>query len=104
MNKINFETEKPVFDNGQTKWYIDSYFKKYIENEQAVNLPKLKGLGCFIVKGIDMNGEKVEDYVLINHKQETLGAYRYSIEGHDQMTVKINVLKITKHYDDNENK
>jgi len=59
MIKIDFEKTKPDFVNGEFRWYIDKHFQDYIENKQAENLPKLKGFGCFIVKGND-----VEDYVL----------------------------------------
>lgn len=99
MDKIDFNKAKPYFDNGQVKWYVDRYFQRYLENEQAENLPKLTGLGCFVAKGGD-----VEDYVLIDNKQNVIGAYPYTIAGHDQMLAKINIIKISKHFEDYENR
>lgn len=97
MEKINFAKCKPDFTNGEFKWYFDKHFQRQIENEQADNLPKLKGLGCFVVKN-----KEIEDYVLIDDKQNVIAAYPYNLEGHDQMTVKINIIKIAKHYDEYE--
>ena len=94
MDKIDFEKEKPMFDNGHCKWYVSKKFQKYIKTEQAGNLPKLKGFGCFIVKGKD-----VEDLVLIDSKQNILGSYPYTFNGYEQMEAKINIIKISKHYD-----
>jgi hypothetical protein len=93
MRRIDFDKEVPEFDNGDFKWYVDKYFQDYLENQQAENLPKLKGLGCFIVKGKD-----VEDYVLIDSYQNVLGGYSYDSNGFDQMTAKINILKISKNF------
>ena len=97
MNKIDFEKTKPDFINRGFKWYIDKHFQNYIENEQADNLPKLKGFGCFVVKSKD-----VEDYVLIDNKQNVIAGYPYTLEGYEQMEVKINMIKISKHYDEYE--
>lgn len=97
MKKIDFANTKPYFDNGKCKWYLETYFNKYIENEQEFNLPALTGLCCFVVKGQD-----IEDLVLIDDKQKILTSYRYSFNGYDQMKTFINVLKISKHYDENE--
>lgn len=94
MIKIDFNKTKPTFDNGQTKWYLDSYFQKYINNEQANNLPKLENLGCFIVKGDD-----VKDFVLIDNKQNIVASYHYSNEGFGQMEAIINIIKIAKYYE-----
>lgn len=91
----SFENITPDFDNGTTKWYINKHFQNYLENEQADNLPKLKGFGCF-----NVIAEEVNDLVLIDHKQNILGAYSNTLEGEDQMTAKINIIKISKHYDD----
>lgn len=96
MKTIDFSTEKPVFTNGEFNWYIDKYFQNYIENTQAENLPKLKNVGCFIVKS-----SEIEDYVLINNKQEVLAAYPYP-NGFEQMEAKINIIKIAKHYENAE--
>lgn len=97
MNKIDFGKTKPDFVNGDFKWYIDKHFQNYIENEQADNLPKLKGFGCFVVKSKD-----VEDYVLIDNKQNVIDGYPYTLKGYGQMVAKINIIKISKHYDEYE--
>ena len=97
MIKIDFEKTKPDFVNGEFKWYIDKHFQNYIENKQADNLPKLNGFGCFVVKSND-----IEDYVLIDDKQNVIDGYPYTIEGHGQMEAKINILKISKCYDEYE--
>ena len=96
MRRIDFNTTKPNFINGEFKWYIDPYFQKYIESEQAENLPSLKGLGCFVVVGRD-----VEDYVLIDNKQNVIDTYLYR-DGFEQMEAKINIIKISKAFDDYE--
>jgi len=97
MIKIDFEKTKPDFVNGEFKWYIDKHFQNYIENKQADNLPKLNGFGCFVVKSND-----IEDYVLIDDKQNVIDGYSYTIDGYGQMEAKINILKISKHYDEYE--
>lgn len=97
MIKIDFEKTKPDFVSGDFKWYIDKHFQDYIENKQAENLPKLKGLGCFVVKS-----ENVEDYVLIDNKQNVIDGYPYTLEGYGQMEAKINIIKISKHFDEHE--
>lgn len=91
MNKPNFN--KPDFDNGEFKWYIDPYFQEYLQNTQAENLPKIKDLACFVVKG-----KNILDYVLIDNKQNVIDAYSYP-DGFEQMEAKINIIKITKHFD-----
>jgi hypothetical protein len=96
MNKIDFEKTKPDFVNGDFKWYIDKHLQNYIENKQADNLPELKGFSCFVVKSKD-----VEDYVLIDNKQNVIDAYSYP-SGFDQMEAKINIIKISKAFDDYE--
>ena len=40
--------------------------------------------------------------ILINDKQNVLGCYNYNFEGFEQMGTKINMLKINKHFDNNE--
>lgn len=97
MKKIDFEKNKPDFVNGDFKWFIDKHFQKHIENKQADNLPKLKGFGCFVVKNKD-----VEDYVLIDNKQNVIVGYPYTLEGYMQMEAKINIIKISKRYDEYE--
>lgn len=97
MNKIDYSKEKIAFNNGTTKWYVHKQYQKYIENEQADNLPKLKGYGCFVVIG-----NNIEDLVLIDNKQNILGSYNNNAEGQDQMKCKINIIKIAKHYEEYE--
>lgn len=97
MDKIDFEKTEPYFVNGDFKWYVDKHFQDYIENQQAYNLPKLKGLFCFIVKNKD-----IEDYVLIDDKQNVIGGYGYNFVGYEQMEALINIIKISKHYDEYE--
>lgn len=99
LEKIDFEKVKPYFDNGVCKWYVAEYFQNYLNNQQAFNLPPLEGIGCFVVKGVD-----IEDYVLIDTEQKILGSYRYNHEGFEQMDAKINMLKVSKYYDDEEGK
>lgn len=104
MKRIDFENTEPDFDNGQTKWYLDKYFNYYIRTIQAENLPSLKNIMCFVVKGESINAETVEDYVLIDNKQDILASYRYTSDGFQQMEANINIIKITKNYDKHENK
>lgn len=97
FKKIEFEKEKVAFDNGHCKWYVCKHFQRYLENEQAENLPKLKGYGCFVVKN-----DEIEDYVLINNKQTILASFKYTNEGFSQMEARINIMKISKNYDEHE--
>jgi len=83
-----------AFDNGTFKWYVEPYFQNYIESENAGNLPKLKGIGCFVV-----SGNNKEDLVLIDSYQNILEAYNYDASGFDQMQAKINIIKVSKHFD-----
>ena len=99
MNKIDFEKTKPDFISGYYKWYVDKHFQNYIKNEQAYNLPKLKGLCCFVVKNKDID---IEDYALIDNKQNVIDGYPYTLEGYGQMKAKINIIKISKHYEEYE--
>lgn len=94
-NKIDFEKEKPVFINDNTKWYIEKELQKKINREEADNLPTLKNLGCFIVK--DKN---IEDYVLIDNKQNTIHCCDYTFQGYEQIEAKINFLKIKQHFNE----
>lgn len=89
--------QKPVLDNGHCKWYWSEHFQKYLSLQQADNLPPLKGLGCFEVEGPGIN-----DLTLIDDKQNVLAAYPNNLEGQDQMTCFINILKVSKHYDEHE--
>jgi len=91
MNKIDFKNTTPNFINGDFKWYIDKHFQNYIENEQTFNLPKLKGIACFVVKNKD-----IENYVLIDNKQNIIDEYPYTLGGYVQMEAKINIIKISK--------
>ncbi len=103
MIKIDFEKTKPDFENGKFKWYIDKHFQNYIETEQANNLPKLKGFGCFVVKeDKEHSNACITEYVLIDNKQNVIDAYPYTLQGFEQMVAKINIIKISKHFDDYE--
>lgn len=93
MKFIDFNNTKPNFINGNFKWYVDENIQKYIESQQANNLPKLENLYCFIVKGDD-----VSDYVLIDNKQNVIAGYSYTIEGYDQILTEINIIKISKYF------
>lgn len=97
MLRIDFDKTEPYFINGNFKWYIDQHFKILIENKQADNLPKLENIGCFIVKNDD-----IEDYVLINNEQNIIASYPYTFEGYKQMEIMINIIKISKHFDEYE--
>jgi len=102
MNKIDFTKTEPAFENeGGFKWYIDPYFQEYINTKQKENLPKLENLGCFVVVN---EKQETKDFVLINNKQQIIDAYPYNNGGFEQMEAKLNMLKITKHFDDYENK
>jgi len=94
---IDFETTKEHFNSGTHKWYADEYFNDYLKNQQAKNLPPLKGFMCFIVRN-----EEIEDYVLIDSEQSILAAYPYTNEGFGQMEARINIQKIDKHFSDHE--
>ena len=93
MIRIDFNNIKPDFINGDIKWYSDKDIQNYIEKKQAFNLPKLKGFYCFIVKNI-----LIEDYVLIDDKQNVIAYYHYNLEGYQQMLAKINIIKIAKYF------
>jgi len=95
--QIDFNTATADFINGDFKWYIDEYFKNYITTKQAYNLLRLEGIACYVVKN-----DEIEDYVLIDSKQTVLAAYPYNLGGADQMQARINIIKISKHYDDYE--
>ena len=97
MMKIDFNVVEPTFINGDFKWYLDEYFQNYIGNMQAVNLPKINDLACFIVRS-----NNLEDYVLIDNKQNVVAGYPYTDSGFEQMLCKINIIKIAKHYDEHE--
>lgn len=99
MTKIDFENTKCDFDNGQTKWYREPELQKYLETQQAQNLPVLKGVGCFAVKGKSSKGKDVEDLVLIDFKQDILAVFPYTISGFEQMEARINILKISQNFD-----
>ena len=46
-------------------------------------------------------GNDIQDYVLIDNKQNVIDAYNYS-DGFEQMEAKINIIKISKAFDDYE--
>lgn len=88
-----FDYRRPDFTHNGFKWYLDDKFNDYISSEQASNLPSLKGLGCFVVISADS-----QEYVLIDDKQNVISAYPYSPEGQGQMEAKINIIKISQHF------
>lgn len=94
---IDFTNKEPVFDNGQCKWFSNTHFNKYLRTKQADNLPKLTTFMCF-----DVTGDNIDDLVLIDGKQNILGAYPNDYNGYEQMTAKINILKISKSFDNYE--
>jgi hypothetical protein len=47
FDNINFETDKPYFDNGITKWFYSINLNDYIQNKQSFNLLELEKLYCF---------------------------------------------------------
>ncbi len=89
----------PDFINGDFKWYIDKKYQKYLTTEQAENLPKLTNLGIFRVVN---EKEGIDNYVLIDNKQNPIKHYSYSPQGAEQLEAFINILKVLKHYDDHE--
>ncbi len=91
----------PYWINGDFKWFIDEKFQNYLRREQADNLPSITGLGIFRVVN---EKENIDDYVLINDKQEVIKYYNYSDEGAEQLEAFINILKISKHFNDSDNK
>ena len=95
--QIDFNTATADFINGDFKWYIDEYFKNYITTKQAYNLLRLEGIACYVVKN-----NEIEDYVLIDSKQNVLAGYPKNSSGVDQMKAIITIMKISKHYDDHE--
>lgn len=99
MKKLDFTNIKPDFETETSLWYFDEYFTKYLAEEQAENLPSLKNLGCFVV---NVKEDNAFDYVLIDDQQNILASFPYTIGGLEQMEVRINIMKISKHYDDNE--
>ena len=96
-NKVDLTKEKVFFDNGTTKWYKEPHFNKYLQREQSDNLPKLENLHCFVVIG-----DRIEDLVLVDEQQNIIACYDYNLKGFEEMEVKINILKIAKHFENNE--
>lgn len=97
MERI-FTEENLFFTNGEFKWYKDEYHNNYATSKNAENLPKLDGVGCFIVT--DGN---ITDYVMIDDKQNIICAYDYPAKFEEYIT-KINMLKIAKHFDEHDSK
>lgn len=99
MYKPDFKTLKPNFQSEDFKWYLDVELQKKIETNEADNLPSLKDLYCFIVINETKN---ISDYVLIDNNQNVISSYDYSFNGYEQMIAKINIIKITQHFDEHE--
>lgn len=98
FDKINFDVDKPYFQDGNTKWYLSKYLNDYLTEKQASNLEPLKNLYCFIVKGDD----DVEDLVLVDNQQNVINYTSYNLSGYEQMIAHINILKISKHFEKND--
>lgn len=86
--------QHPVLKTDKGVWYVETSLQKYLQREQAENLPPIKNMGTFVFVG----DNKENDIVLINDKQEVVKTYNYSREGYDQMTAFINIIKISLHY------
>ena len=97
FKKKDFRDVKPDFTNDLTKWYLDEHFNNYLKYQQAINLPPLKDLGVFVVIG-----PGIKDYVLIDGNQNIVAAFKYTSEGFGQMEARINIMKISKSFDDHE--
>lgn len=91
--------ETPYWINGDFKWYIDKKYQDYLTTQQAENLPKLINLGIFRVIN---EKENIDDYVLIDNKQQPLKSCTYSSQGTEQLEAFINILKVSKHFELNE--
>jgi hypothetical protein len=87
--------ETPYWINGDFKWYIDENYQNYLRREQADNLPSITDLGVFRVVN---EKEGIDDYVLINNKQEVIRHYSYNSQGAEQLEAFINISKIDKHF------
>ena len=96
MNKKLYS--KPDFVHKKFKWYSEDKLNNKINSKEAENLPILENIACFRV--IEENG--TDEYVLIDNKQNILKTYKFTIEGYRQMEAFINILKISKHYDEYE--
>jgi hypothetical protein len=92
--------EAPYWINGDFKWYVDKQYQDYLVREQAENLPSLTNLGIFRVIN---EVEGIDDYVLIDDNQQPIKSYKYGGDGAEQLEAFINILKISKHFDSNEN-
>ena len=91
--------ETPYYINGDFKWYTDKKYQSYLTTEQAENLPKLTNLGVFRVVN---EKENIDDYVLIDSNQQPIKSYFYNSKGAEQLEAFINILKVSKHFDENE--
>ncbi len=91
--------EKPYWINGDYSWYIDKKYQTYLETEQAENLPKLTGLGVFRVVN---KKEAIDDYVLIDDKQQAIQSYNYNSAGAEQLKAFLNILKVSNHFNKEE--
>jgi hypothetical protein len=93
--------ETPYWIDGDFKWYIDKKYQKYLTTEQAENLPKITDIGAFRVVN---EVEDIDDYVLIDNNQQFLISYPFTIQGGEQLEAFINILKVSKYYDEFERK
>lgn len=97
MRNDNLQTRMPSFEYKEFRWFVETDLQKYIKTQQSSNKPALDNIACFIVTS---DGEPV--YVLIDDKQNVLAEYNYTLEGYGQMEAMINVIKISKHFDDDD--
>lgn len=96
---FDITNKSPKYIQGDHKWYECEYVDKYIQTEQAYNLPKLEKLMCFIVINEQMN---LNDIVLVDY-DHILKAYSNTLNGYDQMIAFINILKVDEHFKKFEN-
>lgn len=96
MEEID-EKEVPYYDSGTCKWYVAKKLQNYIDEKQSSSLVQLINIGCFIVIG-----KNIKDLVLIDEKQNILDSYPYNINGCQQIIAKINILKVSKNYEEHE--
>lgn len=92
----NKELSKPFWVNGNFEWYRDEKTQMFLSSRNDFNLPPLDNLHCCIVIN---KAENIQDYVLIDDKQNIICAYKYPSQYHEYET-KIKMLKIVKYYDE----
>lgn len=86
---------KPFWINGDFKWYLDEKNQKFLSSQNDFNLPPLNNLQCCIVIN---EKEGINDFVLIDNKQNIIRSYPSTNEHEYQTTIKM--FKIKKYYDE----